>query len=324
MTKLSEWDTPLGALGTGMNHARPHNEDHSVDRSRPEVSIVIPVHNEAGRLCQTLQALRDATNLSYEVIVVNDGSTDSGCDFLRVQPPPFGNVLLLEGERRNGVARSRNLGAERAQAPVLVFMDAHCVPLAGWLEKLLAELQKQDAGIVAPQISSLECPSATTFGLTLRDKNFNVEWLPRRGTEPYPVPLVGGGCMAMRRDFFESAGRFDGMRSFGVEDIELCIRSWLSGYLVTMVPQAEVAHLFKKNPFPVGWHDHLYNLLRTAVLHFEGERLERILASARTKPAFSEAATTLLASDVWERHSFVRAKRKRDTEWFCKTFGIEI
>jgi len=307
-----------------MNAEYPVTEVRCAEGTPPEVSVVMPVYNEGEKLHQTLRAFRDTMDVSYEAVVVNDGSTDSGCDFLRAQPPPFENVLLLEMVKRNGVARSRNLGAERARAPVLVFMDAHCAPRAGWLAKLLAELDQPNAGIVAPQISSLETPSATTFGLRLCGRNFNVEWLPRRADQPYPVPLVGGGCMVMRRDFFESVGRFDAMRSFGLEDIEFCLRCWLFGYSVTMVPQAEVAHLFKKHPFPVGWHDHLYNVLRTAVLHFDGGPLERILASARTKPAFSEAVSSLLASDIWTRYSFVRSKRKHDAEWFCKEFAIEI
>jgi GT2 family glycosyltransferase len=296
----------------------------SGDGRRPKVAIVLPVHNEGPRLYETLDAIRNSTTLAHEVVVVNDASTDAGCDFLRAHSPPFDHVALVDSPRRNGVASSRNLGAERARAPVLVFMDAHCAPRAGWLEKLLAELDQPNAGIVAPQISSLETPSVSTFGLRLCGRNFNVEWLPRRADQPYPVPLVGGGCMVMRKEFFESVGRFDTMRSFGVEDIEFCLRCWLFGYSVTMVPQAEVAHLFKKNAFPVGWHDHLYNVLRTAVLHFDGGQLQRILASARTKPAFSEAASTLLASDIWTRYSFVRARRKRDAEWFCKKFEIEI
>jgi GT2 family glycosyltransferase len=299
-------------------------EAHGADRTPPEVSVVIPVYNEGDRLCQTLTAIHDTTNVSYEAIVVNDASTDSCCDFLRSAPTPFDNVVLLDSAQRQGVARSRNLGAGRARAPVLVFMDAHCFPRPGWLPELLAELDQPNAGIVAPQISSLETPSATAFGLRLCGRNFNVEWLPRRGDQPYPVPLVGGGCMVMRKEFFESVGRFDTMRSFGVEDIEFCLRCWLFGYAVTMVPQAEIAHLFKKHPFPVGWHDHLYNVLRTAVLHFDGGPLERILASARTKPAFSEAVSSLLASDIWTRYSFVRSKRKHDAEWFCKEFAIEI
>ena len=130
--------------------------------------------------------------------------------------------------------------------------------------------------------------------------------------------------MVMTKEFFETVGCFDEMRSFGLEDVELCIRTWLFGYTVTMVPGAEVAHWFKRTPFPVAWHDHLYNRLRTAVLHFDGAQLERIVACARTQPQFAEAAGTLLASDIWTRYSFVRAKRKHDAEWFCRQFGIQI
>ena len=290
----------------------------------PEASVVLPVYNEGERLRQTLDAIRGSTEIPYEAIVVNDVSTDSCCDALRADPPPFDNVVLLDLEHCHGVAGARNRGAARARAPVLVFMDAHCSPRRGWLEKLLAEFDKPHAGIVAPQISSAENPSASTFGLTLRDKELGVEWLPQRGEGSYPVPLVGGGCMVMTKEFFETVGCFDEMRSFGLEDVELCIRTWLFGYTVTMVPGAEVAHWFKRTPFPVAWHDHLYNRLRTAVLHFDGAQLERIVACARTQPQFAEAAGTLLASDIWTRYSFVRAKRKHDAEWFCRQFGIQI
>ena len=292
--------------------------------SAPEVSIILPVYNEGPRLCQTLTAIRDTVNLSYEVIVVNDASTDSCCDALRTDPPPFENLALADLPEHHGVAHARNLGAERAGAPTLITMDAHCLPRPGWLEKLLAELRKPGVGIVAPQISSIECPSATTFGLTIRDKELGVQWLHQQAKEPYPVPLAGCACMVMPREFFESAGRFEAMRSYGMEDVELCIRCWLLGYSVIMVPDAEVAHWFKKEPFPVGWHDYLYNRLRTAVLHFDGERLERSVASLRAKPAFPGAVTSLLVSDIWQRYSLARNHRKHDADWFCRKFNIAI
>ena len=114
------------------------------------------------------------------------------------------------------------------------------------------------------------------------------------------------------------------MRSYGMEDVELCIRVWLLGYSVMMVPGAEVAHWFKKEPFPVGWHDHLYNRLRTAVLHFDGEPLKRILASLQSKPAFSDAMASLLVSDVLTRQQLVRHNRKHDADWFCRKFEIAL
>ena len=207
---------------------------------------------------------------------------------------------------------------------MLVAMDAHCLPRAGWLEKLLQVLHEPGVGIASPHISSAECPSIATFGLTIHDRELGVEWLHRRSSQPYPVPLVGCACLAMNRELFESAGRFDEMRSYGMEDVELCMRVWLLGYSVIMVPNAEVAHWFKKEPFPVGWHDFLYNRLRTAVLHFDGEPLRRILASLQSKPNFADAMASLLVSDIWTRRQLVRANRKHDADWFCREFKIAI
>ena len=74
----------------------------------------------------------------------------------------------------------------------------------------------------------------------------------------------------------------------------------------------------------MGWHDHVYNRLRTAVLHFDGEPLQRILASLKTKPAFSDTVTSLLLSDIFTRYQLVRNKRKHDADWFCRKFEIAI
>ena len=120
-----------------------------------DVSIILPCYNEGQKLYQTLEALRDSTGVTYEVVVVNDASSDACCDFLRSAPSLFADTLLVDLDQRHGVARSRSVGAGRARAPVLVFMDAHCLPRRGWLEKLLAELEKPGTGIVAPQILSL-------------------------------------------------------------------------------------------------------------------------------------------------------------------------
>lgn len=292
--------------------------------AEPLISIVLPAYNEGPRLESTLASLRETVELPYEAIVVNDGSTDDCCRFLDARDAIFENVVLLELEERRGVAYARNLGAEHAKAPILIAMDAHCIARSSWLEGLLDELHKQEAGIVAPRISSLDCPSATAFGLTIRDRELGVEWLHREGDEPYSVPAVGCACMAMTREFFEELGRFDAMRSYGMEDVELCLRCWLAGRSVMMVPDAEVSHWFKKVPFAVGWRDYLYNRLRTATVHFDGEALRGILRTLQTKPEFGDAISSLLTSDIWERRSFVRERRKRDTDWFCQRFGIAL
>jgi hypothetical protein len=85
-----------------------------------------------------------------------------------------------------------------------------------------------------------------------------------------------------------------------------------------------VAHCFNRAPFPVVWQDYLYNRIRTAVLHFDGEPLERILATLQSKPEFSGAVSSLLVSDVWARYSMVRSLRTHDGAWFCRKFEIAL
>ena len=223
----------------------------------PEVSIVLPGYNEGQRLLPTLAAIRDTVKGGYQVIVVNDASTDGCCDALRADPPPFENLVLVDLPHRHGVAHARNLGAEQARAPILVAMDAHCIPRHGWLAKLLEELHKPGVGIVAPRISQRGMSPAHRVRPDHPRSGTGRRLARPQADKPYPVPLAGCACMAMTREFFEAAGRFEAMRSYGMEDVEICIRGWLLGYSVIMVPDAEVAHWFKREPFPVGWQDYL-------------------------------------------------------------------
>jgi GT2 family glycosyltransferase len=121
----------------------------------PEASLVLPVYNEGRRLSETLAAIRDSTDVPYEAIVVNDASTDSCCNFLRADPPPFPDVVLIDLAKRHGVAPARNLGADRATAPVLVFMDGIAFPGAGGV-----------SGQLVPDTIRSEFPKARNGGLT--------------------------------------------------------------------------------------------------------------------------------------------------------------
>jgi hypothetical protein len=48
------------------------------------------------------------------------------------------------------------------------------------------------------------------------------------------------------------------------------------------------------------------------------------VSSLRAKPAFPEAVTSLLVSDIWQRYSLARSHRKHDADWFCRKFEIAI
>ena len=89
----------------------------------PEISIVIPTFNRADRLRNCLDALTKQTQPAsdFEVIVVDDGSSDGTAEMLEEMKPPFRLRVIPEENRGNGAARNR--GAEIATAPYLLFLD---------------------------------------------------------------------------------------------------------------------------------------------------------------------------------------------------------
>jgi glycosyltransferase involved in cell wall biosynthesis len=122
------------------------------DRSltKPFVSVIIPVYNDAHRLALCLTALSSQTypNSRYEVIVVDNGSSDN----LEIVQRAFKNILFLK-ESRPGSYCARNRGLEAAKGEVLSFTDSDCIPAANWIENGVRELSSSPkCGLVAGRI----------------------------------------------------------------------------------------------------------------------------------------------------------------------------
>jgi GT2 family glycosyltransferase len=290
---------------------------------KPRASVVIPVHNESIYLYSTVTALLNTSKIPIEIIVVDDESTDSSSSF--IGRGIFRDVRLIR-HKRMGSSRTRNIGAQHAHSNVLVFLDGHCVPQPDWLERLLLVLEHHESTIVTPCIVDAMDPTSKGFGVTLENRLTDYIWLVDKRTEdPYEVPVACGACMVMRKDVFHQLGGFDSTRTWGGEDVEICIRAWLLGHSVVVVPTVEVRHLFKeKAQFRTPCSDYIYNFLRAAILHFDGERLGRMLDDLETSPAFPEAVRLLRPSDIWERYRFVRDRRIHNGDWLCDRFDIKL
>jgi hypothetical protein len=175
-----------------------------------------------------------------------------------------------------------------------------------------------------PVIADRRDPESKGYGFRWRDAALNVEWLGHAGKRSYPVPLLAGGFVAFRRDVFEQLGGFDpGMVVYGHEDSEISLHAWSMGYRCLLVPEVEVAHLFREaHPYAVDRSAMLYNLLRLAVVHFGGERCRRVFATLRSQDALPSAFGRLVESDAWERRREVQGKRSRDDDWFFHAFHM--
>jgi GT2 family glycosyltransferase len=166
-------------------------------------------------------------------------------------------------------------------------------------------------------------PDAKGCGVRWKDDALNVEWLPCRGSSPYPVPMVSACFMAARRETFARVGGFDsGLRLRGCTDTELCLRLWTLGLDCVVVPSVEVAHEFRAaSPYPVDPRLILHNLLRVGVVHFSEDRLRRLVAALRAERDFAAACALLASSDAWARRGAVRGARRCDDDWFFEQFA---
>lgn len=289
------------------------------------VSFVIPSHNEGQNLLKTVESLQTTTGCSYEVIIIDNGSTDGSSDFIS-QRDPDPRVRLVKTDQRLGVARARNLGADLVRGEVVVFVDAHVLFQPDWVLPLLEALKREDVAIAAPGVSAWGNVGAKGYGMRWRNARLDIEWLSKKSNEPYAVPLVPGLCMGLRTEFFKQIGGFDpGMVNWGSEDLEICLRAWLLGYEVLLVPDIEVSHLFRpRHIYPVDWTDVLYNILRTVFMHFNQVRSDRVVASVRSFPGFGAALRQVNSSDIWDRRRDLDLKRRYDDNWFFNKFALNF
>lgn len=289
--------------------------------SWPTISVVVISHNEGLNLRSTVENLEDTLPPQREILVVDDRSSDGSADFLQ---KARSSVSLARPRRRLGVAQARNFGASQTNGQIIVFCDAHLRLPRNWCRPMVELLDDPMIGAVAPCISDWVCQHRKGYGLYPSSPDLDVQWLNRKGNDPYPVPLLPGACMAMRRDAFQATGGFDpGLIRYGVEDCELSLRFWLLGYELWLVPAVEVEHQFREQiPYAVAWRTVLHNRLRMAFLHFSDSRRRRVVKALETYPAFQSAIALVGQGDVKVRRAELISRRKRDDDWYFQRFRL--
>ncbi|XP_032587500.2 polypeptide N-acetylgalactosaminyltransferase 8 [Drosophila mojavensis] len=225
----------------------------------PAISVIITHHNEQPSvLLRTLSSLRSRTSprLLREIILVDDGSEQE----FAVDAGFEGLVQQQRLPKQLGLMQARLAGAQKAQAEVLVFLDAHIEVTRGWLEPLLAPMLESNRTCTTPVVDTIDYETfAYRRGRPSRgffDWDFNYIQLPLLKQEelalpaPHENPIMNGGLFAIYRSwFFELGGYDEGLRIWGGEQFELSIKIWLCGGRLLEVPCSRVGHLFRNSNF---------------------------------------------------------------------------
>ncbi len=158
----------------------------------PHVSVVVPTCNRREILERCVEALAKQTYPDYEVIIVDDCSSDDTPEFMArfIADHPGLNIRYFRNETHAGANPSRNRGTRESKGKFVAFLDNDCIAHADWLEKLMGGFKTDQ---VAAVVGMIESPVPS-----------NIFELTFKGTQRVPGPgranrLVGGN-MCVRRD----------------------------------------------------------------------------------------------------------------------------
>jgi glycosyltransferase involved in cell wall biosynthesis len=200
-----------------------------------KISVIVPVRNGHLHLSECLDALVRSDYPSFEVIVVDDRSTDITPEITE----RYG-VRYLQTPRTVGPGGARNLGSQHARGDILAFIDSDVVVPPGALG-LFAENFLRDLGISAVFGSYDDKPAWPTF--IAQYKNLMHHYV-HQVSSASPVTFWAG-CGAIRKSVFNQVGGFDDTRytSPSIEDIALGLKLVQSGHRIFLDKRIQAKHL---------------------------------------------------------------------------------
>lgn len=189
----------------------------------PFFSIIIPLYNKQKDIAATLKSVFTQTYADYEVIVVNDGSTDgSEGEVLQFNDPR----LKYHKTENRGVSQARNTGIEKASGKIMAFLDADDYWLPNHLETIFSlYTQYPNVGLYATNYSfiypngKVQLTDFSTLGKSFSgviDNPFRHSLKDR---------MMWTSCVAVKKEAFEKTGKFDTSITLGAgEDTDMWIR----------------------------------------------------------------------------------------------------
>lgn len=204
-------------------------------KSDSRLSVIVPVYNGGSQLEQCLDALLASDFCDYEIIVVDDDSTDGSAAVCRAR-----GIEVFKMAARLGPAAARNHGVARARGNVLLFIDADVVVRPDTLARVSERFNKEK-GVSAVFGSYDDTPDAPNF--FSQYKNL-VHHLVHQQACSQAVTFWAG-CGAVRREAFEAVGGFDESNYLrpSIEDIELGYRLSRAGFEIVLDKDIQVKHL---------------------------------------------------------------------------------
>jgi len=203
---------------------------------QPFFSIIIPVHNGEKTITHCLQSIHQSDDKNFEVIVVDDGSTDNSCKIAQAFP---GKIIKLK--KNFGVAIARNKGVKAAKNEILLFLDADVI------------LKKDSLNIISDSFLNNPQIAAVQGIYDKKTKAQNPATLYKHYYHYYKFSRIptrflsstSAFCLAIKRKIFWEVNGFDSNfpPHSAAEDVDLGMRLKKLNYPILLNKNLKVAHL---------------------------------------------------------------------------------
>ena len=212
------------------------------------VSIIILNWNGKEDTIECLESLRKLDYPNYEIIVVDNGSTDGSCEILKKNYP---YVKLIENKKNLGVAEGNNLGIYQAKGEYILLLNNDIVVDRDLLKELLTVLESNPGiGIVGPTMYYYDDPKRIWVG-----GGGKIYWNKGEADilrsneidngqfdEITEVDYIASCALLTKKELFEEIGYMDTKYFAYWDETDWCVRALKAGYKVLYVPKAKMWH----------------------------------------------------------------------------------
>ena len=262
-----------------------------------DISCVILTWNSERYISKCLESLLrdlDENQFSYEIFVVDNGSTDNTAEIINSYKEKVPQCIFPIYLKKNmGTTFSRNLALRKSKGAYIVILDSDVEVMKGTIRPLIKIFQEyQNVGIVAPKLlyPTGHVQKSVDHFPTLFNKlkrYFFLKVIERRGEKEQiksitEVDYAISAMWILKKDVLNNVGFLDEAIFYAPEDVDYCLRTWLSGYIVAYDPKVAAIHHtqeasrgFKVNRLTVEhirgliyyFRKHKYFFVRPNILH---------------------------------------------------------
>ncbi|TFK01596.1 cactin [Platysternon megacephalum] len=244
----------------------------------------------------------------------------------------FTKVRIVRTKKREGLIRTRLLGASMAKGEVLTFLDSHCEVNVNWLPPLLNQIALNHKTIVCPMIDVID---HNHFGYEAQAGDamrgaFDWEMYYKRipippelqrsdPSDPFESPVMAGGLFAVDREWFWELGGYDpGLEIWGGEQYEISFKVWMCGGGMFDVPCSRVGHIYRKYvPYKVPSGTSLARNLKRVAETWMDEFAEYVY---QRRPEYRHLST----GDISAQKELRKHLKCKDFKWFMAAVAWDV